>query len=605
MLIKNVYPRPQFVRDKWQNLNGTWRFAYDDANQGLKEKWYVSEEAFDKEIQVPFVYQSELSGINEKGIHDIVWYQKSFHLDKIEENEEVLLHFGAVDYQATVFVNDCLVGEHEGGETSFTFSITPYLKEGDQTVTVRVYDPTEDENILRGKQFWEKKPRDIWYTDSTGIWQTVWLEYVPKTRIQNVRFTSLFDDGKENIECRLWESDGSEILEYQIRFREELICEGSLKCYAKIMSWDVDLIQNHIFRTNFHDNGWAWTPETPNLFEVVLLLKNVEGKILDKVETYFGFRKVHQEKGMVYLNNKPYYQKLILDQGYWPGGLMTAPTDEDLKKDIELSKKMGFNGCRKHQKIEDPRFLYWADKLGYLVWGECASAPMFNAKAVERTVKEWAEAVERDYNHPSIIVWVPLNESWGIPAVHRDPMQKHFSQTMYHYLHSLDGTRLVVSNDGWDMTETDICAIHNYMHGQKEETDKYSHYKDTLATRRNLVEQPSASWDIYAEGFEHKGEPILLTEFGGIGFEMSGDNAWGYTSAANEKEFLEDYERIMKAVLSSEALYGYCYTQLCDVEQEMNGLLTYDRKPKCDLDKIRRINTMYHRNRVVAWEKNY
>ncbi|MED9967991.1 MAG: glycoside hydrolase family 2 TIM barrel-domain containing protein [Blautia sp.] len=600
MTAKNEYPRPQFVRPTWQNLNGCWQFAFDDENQGLNQKWYLSDEAFGREIQVPFVYQCELSGINEKEPHDIVWYRRIFTVENRKDRDNVILHFGAVDYQAKVFVNGYLAGEHEGGHTSFSFDITPFLKDGEQVITLRVYDPTEDESIPRGKQFWEKKPRGIWYTGSTGIWQTVWLECVSQTRIDNVKFTSLFEDGKENIKCKLQGLQGGESLEYQIRFRENVICEGSVKCFAEKMSWDVDLIQEHIFRTNFHDNGWTWTPEHPNLFDVSLCLKNLDGVILDKVETYFGFRKVHQEKGMVYLNNKPYYQKLVLDQGYWPQGLMTAPSDEDLKKDIELSKEMGFNGCRKHQKMEEARFLYWADKLGYLVWGECASTPMYSPKAAERTMKEWAEAVERDYNHPSIVVWVPLNESWGIPTVHRDSRQKHFSQTMYHYLHALDDTRLVISNDGWDMTETDICAIHNYMHGQKEEVDKYNCYKNTLSTRENLVTSPSTCWDIYAEGFSHRGEPIILTEFGGIGFEMAGEGAWGYTSASNEQEFLEDYERIMKAVMESKALYGYCYTQLSDVEQEMNGLLTYDRKPKCSLEKIRRINMMYHNDRINA-----
>lgn len=597
MTTRNAYPRPQFVRDTWQNLNGLWQFCFDDENKGLEEKWQLSDQPFEHQIQVPFVYQCKLSNINSKGNHQIVWYRRSFRLEDKREGR-IMLHFGAVDYYTMVFLNGDLVCEHEGGHTPFSVDITDSLNEDEQVLTVRVYDPLKDETIPRGKQCWEEKPKGIWYTGTTGIWQTVWIERVNHKYIRDVRFTSLFDAGKENIVCSTIGTCSEDELAYQICFKGEVICEGSLKCCSHVMNWDVDLLQGHIFRTNFHDNGWSWTPEKPNLFDVVLVLKDSNGQTLDKVDSYFGFRKVHQENGMVYLNNKPYYQRLVLDQGYWPDSLMTAPTDDDLKKDIELAKEMGFNGCRKHQKSEDPIFLYWADKLGFLVWGECASTVSYDAKAVKRLMTEWTEIIERDYNHPSIIVWVPLNESWGIPGIHRDSRQQHFSQTMYHFLHALDDTRLVISNDGWEMTETDICAIHNYAHGQKEESEKFALYKDQLSNRQKLVGSPSTCWDIYAQGFSHKGEPIILTEFGGIGFDLTREDAWGYTTIGSEEEFLEDYTRIMDAVFGSEDLFGYCYTQLTDVEQEMNGLLTDRRQPKCEIEKIRAINKQYHRSKV-------
>lgn len=598
MTTRNAYPRPQFVRDEWQNLNGFWQFCFDDKNLGLEEKWYLEEKKFNKQIQVPFVYQCELSGIKDDNNHEILWYKRTFEVDR-GYKDRILLHFGAVDYQAMVFVNGCLVCEHEGGHTPFSVDITDVLHKNakEQTLTVRVYDPLEDELIPRGKQIWEDKPKGIWYTGTTGIWQTVWLEKVERKHISGIKFTPLFDEGKESITCTTVGTDSGDSIVYQISFKGKMICEGEIKCYNNMIKWDVDIIQNHIFRTNFHDNGWAWTPESPSLFDVVLLLKDSDNQISDHVKSYFGFRKVHKENGMVYLNNKPYYQRLVLDQGYWPEGLMTAPTDEALKRDIELAKEMGFNGCRKHQKTEDPIFLYWADKLGFIVWGECASTVMYDAKAVKRLMTEWTEIVERDYNHPSIIVWVPLNESWGIPDIHRNSMQQHFSQTMYHFLHALDNTRLVISNDGWEMTETDICAIHNYMHGQKEEVKKFEYYRQMLASSQSLIDTPSTCWDIYAQGFEHKGEPVILTEFGGIGFELAGEGAWGYTSVENEDDFLADYARVMGTVFDSVGLCGYCYTQLTDVEQEMNGLLTYDRRPKCDLEKIRAINNGYHNSR--------
>lgn len=598
MTTRKAYPRPQFVREAWQNLNGSWQFCFDDNNEGLAEKWYLDEKEFRDQIEVPFVYQCKLSGIQEDKNHEVLWYKKSFEIET-NGKERVLLHFGAVDYHAMIFLNGGLVCEHEGGHTSFTVDITDFLDRNkkEQSLAVRVYDPLEDELIPRGKQIWEDQPKGIWYTGTTGIWQTVWVEKVNHKYISDLKFTSLFDEGKESIICITEDTDFGDAIAYQISFEGNTICEGEVKCHNHTIKWDVDLIQNHIFRTNFHDNGWAWTPESPSLFEVLLVLKDAEGHVFDRVESYFGFRKVHKENGMVYLNNKPYYQKLVLDQGYWREGLMTAPVDEAFKRDIELAKEMGFNGCRKHQKTEDPIFLYWADKLGFLVWGECASTVMYDPKAVKRLMTEWTEIIQRDYNHPSIIVWVPLNESWGIPNVHRNSMQQHFSQTMYHVLHALDDTRLVISNDGWEMTETDICAIHNYMHGQKEEVRKFAHYREMLANSKNLIDMPSTCWDIYAKGFAHTGEPVMLTEFGGIGFELSGEGAWGYTSVENEDDFLEDYTRIMDTIFDSVGLCGYCYTQLTDVEQEMNGLLTYDRRPKCDLKKIRAINERYHSSR--------
>lgn len=587
---KKEYPRPQFIRKDWRSLNGTWQFAFDDHNRGLEEKWYEEDWELPDNIEVPFVYQSELSGIGDKTSHDIVWYKREISLDKAGCQECVLLHFEAVDFQAQVFLNGQMIGEHSGGYTPFTFDITPYLKEGKQILALRVWDPSYDEEVPRGKQFWEDESAGIWYTRSSGIWQTVWLETVAEKRIGNVKFTPIFDEGRVRIQCDGIKTDKDDTLEYQISFQGSAIAEGTMRFIAESLTWDVDLIQNKIFRTNFHNDGYCWTPETPNLFDVTLKLTTGNGKCTDEVQSYFGFRKIHTENGKIYLNNKPYYQKLVLDQGYWPGGIMTAPDDDALKYDIEIAKEMGFNGCRKHQKMEEQRFLYWADKLGFLVWGECASAPVFSKKSVDYLMTGWREIIDRDYNHPCVIVWVPLNESWGVPMIHNNEMEQHFSQALYHYLHAVDHTRLVVSNDGWDTTVTDICAIHNYAHGQKDEVIKYQAYKEALSTRETLLSQPSTGWDIYARGFANRGEPIMLTEFGGIGYDVSGEKGWGYTSVDSEDTFIEDYDRIMNAVRASRGLCGYCYTQLADVEQEINGLLTYDRKPKCDVQKLFEIN---------------
>lgn len=591
--MRAEYPRPQLKRDNWLNLNGSWQFAFDDKDAGLKEGWFKGGTFFPKNIEVPFVYQSELSGINEKGLHSILWYQREIELTEKMEEKEIILHFGAVYYEAMIFVNGHQVGKHIGGHTPFKFNITPYLKKGKQTITVRVFDPQRDETIPRGKQSWLEEPKSIWYTNSSGIWQTVWIEAISTKHFSRVRFTPNLDQGAVKLNLDIANYTENLKVYYEISFKEQLVARGNIELVEEYMEQTIDLYQKHIFRTSFHDSGWNWTPETPNLFDVNLMLLDFEDNVQDQVSSYFGLRKVHQENGMVYLNNRPYYQKLVLDQGYWPEGLLTAPSDESFKEDIRLAKDMGFNGCRKHQKVEDPRFLYWADVLGFIVWGESAASPMYNELSVSRTTNEWLEIIERDYNHPSIITWVPLNESWGIPNIHNDRQQQHFSESMYHLIHALDKTRLVISNDGWEMTVTDICAIHNYSHGNHKETKKYAHYVDSLSNTEKLVNQAPASWDVYAKGFSYQGEPILLTEFGGIGYKVGEQNGWGYTNVYNEAEFLNDYKRIMDAIYNSHSLHGYCYTQLTDVEQEINGLLTYDRQPKVDLSAIKAINDQY------------
>ncbi len=589
---KTEYPRPQFVRKKWQNLNGEWLFAFDDQCVGMKEKWGSHPQYYDQKILVPFVYQCLESGINDQTPHDIVWYYREFDINK-QDGQRAIIHFGAVDYYADIFVNGHHVGRHSGGHTSFSFDITEYLtNEKHQQLSVRVEDPHKDESIPRGKQFWQEKPEGIWYTNSTGIWQTVWLEVVEDVYFSHLRFTPLFDEGKVVAELELNEFREGLTVDCCIAFKGGLVAKLSHSFVEKRVILTVDLLQNYIFRTNFHHEGWSWTPETPNLFDVEFVLKQKEN-IKDGVSSYFGLRKIHQENGRIYLNNKPYYQKLILDQGYWPTGLMTAPTDDALAKDIQVAKEMGFNGCRKHQKTEEPRFLYWADKLGYLVWGECAAPAVFTHDSSKRLMQEWTEIVDRDYNHPCIVTWVPINESWGVPKISFDCQQQHFSQSLYHYLHSLDTTRLVISNDGWAMTETDICAIHHYGHGEEKEEDKYQDFVTTLSTREDLLNRPSTPWPIFANGFVYQGQPILLTEFGGIGFDFSGQKGWGYTSLKNEVDFIKNYRRIINAVYRSKGLWGFCYTQLTDVEQEINGLLTYDRQPKCDLKEIKKINDSF------------
>lgn len=380
-------------------------------------------------------------------------------------------------------------------------------------------------------------------------------------------------------------------LQIRIKFKDQLIVDTKMNLLQTETQVQFNVMQNKIMNTIAHGAGWTWSPEHPNLFDVQFILSH-DNQVIDEVSSYFGMRKIHIENGKVMLNNRPYYQKLVLYQGYWPKSLMTAPTDEDFIKDIEMTKEMGFNGCRKHQKNEDPRFLYHADRLGFLVWGECAAPANYHRKAVRLTIDEWDEIIQRDYNHPSIIAWTPLNESWGVSEINYDSAQQHFAQSIYHFVKGQDTTRLVIANDGWEMIETDIIGIHNYTHGSANEKGKYQQYIKDLSTREHLLTATPANRNILLNNFVNFDQPIMLTEFGGIAYNPKAvsEDAWGYSNAGTPEEYVNDYRCTIQAIYQSEALVGFCYTQLTDVEQETNGLLTYDRQPKVDLSLIKAIN---------------
>jgi len=579
--IRNEYPRPQFVRKEWLSLNGEWDFAFDDENQGLQKKWYMSFPK-DRKIIVPFAYQTKMSGIDDPSFHDVIWYNRTFTVPETWEGKEIFLHFGAVDYRAWVYVNGEQVAFHEGGNTPFSANITHVLRKGENIVTVRVEDPSEDQTIPRGKQYWHEQSESIFYTRTTGIWQPVWLEPVHTTRIERIRWTPQIDRGDIELELETANvGHGKTELDVSISFRGKVLISDRITVLERYIKRSFNIRNRFTERSNIHGPGWYWSPEHPNLFDVELKLVS-NGEIVDYVESYFGMRKVSIEDGKFMLNNKPYYQRLVLDQGYFPGGLLTAPTDEDFKRDILLAKEMGFNGARKHQKVEDPRYLYWADKLGFLVWGEMANAAEYSEDAAARLTREWIEVVNRDYSHPSVVVWVPLNESWGISRVAHDVQQQHHSLAMYHLTKSLDPTRLVLSNEGWEHTISDICGIHNYLSAGEIEKAYQTVESSITTTPANRL--------IYAKGFSYQGEPIMITEYGGIAYKVDEQSGWGYSAVNSSEELIEEYRKVTQAILKSPVIQGFCYTQLTDVEQEINGLLTYDRKPKCDLNKIREIN---------------
>jgi beta-galactosidase/beta-glucuronidase len=589
---RSEYPRPQFRREGWINLNGEWHFAFDDADAGLAESWQnVTAESlrargssFGRTIVVPFCYQSELSGIGETAFHDVVWYARTFGHAPAGD-ERLLLHFGAVDYRATVWVNGIQVASHEGGHTPFSADVTDALS-NENVVVVRAEDPSQDVTIPRGKQYWKEESEGIFYTRTTGIWQTVWLEPVGRRRIGSVRLTPDLGAAALDVQVGVEAFGKGLTLRLTVAHEGERVLDDHIGLQSALVERRLPLVTRGEQPQSPYPGRWGkppyWSPEEPNLLDLRLELLDAEDRTLDVVDSYFGMRKIEIRNGRVFLNNRPLYQRLVLDQGYFPDGILTAPTDDDLRRDIELAKEMGFNGARKHQKIEDPRYLYWADRLGFLVWGEMANAYQYSPDYVRRISTEWQDAVRRDYNHPCIVAWVPMNESWGVPEVSTDPRQAEHLLAMYHLTRSLDGSRPVVSNDGWEHALTDLCAIHDYRNAA------------VLAERYQTVESSLAEPErrpVYAPGYGYRGEPILVTEFGGIAFATADSESWGYRTVSDAEGLLERYGALVFALLGSEVVQGFCYTQLTDVEQEINGLLTYDRRPKADLSCIREITT--------------
>lgn len=580
-LPRAEYPRPQFNRDAWVCLNGEWEFDFDDARAGTAEGWHKGEKSLSKRIQVPFSFESELSGIGDPAFHDVVWYRRKLEIPKAFQGKRVVLHFGAVDYEASVWVNGQLVATHEGGHTPFQADVTDALQaNGDNTLVVKAVDYGTDVFLPRGKQFWEEKSRAIWYTRTTGIWQSVWMEAVAPVHLSKVKYVPDIDNNEiqiRSIVSGLVQGVNNVSLSVKISFAGEVMSEDTYQVRAGEESRKIKL-------SGINDHGMdrLWWPERPNLYDVEYVL-SVDGAEVDRVTSYFGMRKISLENGKFNLNNRPYFSKLVLDQGYFPDGNLTPPSDEAIKQDVMLMKEMGFNGARKHQKVEDPRFLYWCDKLGLIVWGEMANAYDYSEEYARRITKEWQEAMDRDFNHPCIAVWVPLNESWGVPNIQVDVRQQQHALAMYHLTKSLDPTRLVVSNDGWEMVATDLYNIHDYEWRREVLEERYGSVEKAVSAM-------PANRRLSVAGYEYDGQPIIITEFGGIAYKKSEWEGWGYSGASNDEDFVERLRNVIQPLIFSGVVQGYCYTQLTDVEQEINGLLTYDRKPKVPLELIKAIN---------------
>jgi beta-galactosidase/beta-glucuronidase len=575
---RSEHPRPDLVRAQWQTLNGAWQFEFDDRVVGVDERWYAPDRELKRAIVVPYAFQSRLSGIADPTFHDVVWYRRTFEVPAAWKGQRVRLHFGAVDYEATVWVNGQMVGRHEGGHTPFAFDVTPLLTSARNVVTVRAWDPSTDRALPRGKQYWKEKSEAIWYTRTTGIWQPVWIEAVPPVHVERLRVTPDVDRSQVAVEAILNQAASAD---HQLRV--------TAKFEKDVDVVTVSLRDSRPAATLTLRDQRLWSPERPSLYDLVVELVDASGRTVDRVESYFGQRKVHVQNDRVWLNNRPYYLRFVLDHGYWPESLLTPPTDEAIQYDVKMTKAFGFNGARKHQKVEDPRWLYWCDKLGLLVWGEMANAyDVYHDRYVARFVTEWMEVVARDYNHPSVVGWVPINESWGASRALLDPTEQHHLRSLYYLTKSLDASRPVVDNDGWEHTDaTDLFTLHDYARTGPELTDKYQH----LTTDRSRI--PRNGREALVNGARYNGTPLLMTEFGGVAFKAAttaDDKAWGYQGIEPTVEALVvRIDGQVKALRANTAFGGYCYTQLTDVEQEINGLMTYDRKPKAAPEVFRKI----------------
>jgi beta-galactosidase/beta-glucuronidase len=579
-MYSHRYPRPQLERQSWKCLNGEWEFAIDAGAQWASPELVV----FDKTILVPFAPETKASGIEDTGLYNACWYRRTIATPDLLDDERLLLHFGAVDWLASVWVNGKLAVVHEGGYTPFKADITHLLtNSATQSIVLRAEDDPLDMAKPRGKQDWQKECHSIWYPRTTGIWQTVWMEKVGRHSIKSVHWSSDISQWAIGVSAEI---DGP-----AAGLASGLTLSVELSLKDKILASDTYLISCDLVdrQIRLDDPGldaardeYLWTPENPTLLSARLLLKNADGVILDSVSSYTAMRSVQVDNKHFLLNGRPYDLRLVLDQGYWPDTGMTACDDAALRNDVELAKLMKFNGVRKHQKIEDPRFLYWADYLGLLVWEEMPSAYKFSAKAAGRLTSTWQEVIERDKSHPCIVAWVPFNESWGLPDLPKSASQRDYLRSVYYLTKTLDPSRPVIGNDGWEMVATDIIAIHDYSDAANI-ARRFTIDKNALEL--TLAAERPGGRALLLDGLTHEGRAIMLTEFGGICFSER-EGAWGYKTASNVDEFAHKYDELLSTVRKLPLLSGFCYTQLTDTYQEANGLLYMDRKPKLPLDLI-------------------
>lgn len=562
------YPRPQFQRATWINLNGSWSYCFDSGKSGMDRKLFESK-GFKDRIIVPFCPESELSGIGHKDFIEALWYHRKITIPNNWAGRNVLIHFGGVDYECELFIDGKQVGMHFGGTVSFEFDITRHVAPGKtHDLVLRVADNLRTDKQPLGKQCTSYKSRGCYYTRTTGIWQTVWLEPVDKRGLKDVYIVPDLDGGRFIITPRFRSLERGQIFRAHVKDGGKIVARG-----------EIPALNGSPLALNVK-NPKTWSPEKPHLYDIELEVVSASGKVVDSVHSYAGMRKIHVEGNKIFLNNQEYYLRLVLDQGFYPDGIWTAPSDAALKRDIELSIKAGFNGARLHQKVFEERFHYWADRMGYLTWGESSSwgNDPNDLSSARLFLSEWQEIIVRDRNHPSIIAWTPLNETGTIsnPKQHR-----RFTRDLYAICKDVDPTRPVNDSSGWIHAKTDLWTVHHYEQVPAKLKEVLTPDPEKGVWRNRADYEP-----------DYEGQPYLIDEFGGIKWipetrRAYADNSWGYGDAPKTiEEFYARLEGLVDAILSQGHICGYCYTQLTDVEQEQNGIYNYDRSTKFDMKRI-------------------
>ncbi|WP_394788143.1 glycoside hydrolase family 2 protein [Rhodoferax sp.] len=578
------YPRPQLRRAQWQSLDGAWQFAYDDAAQWTQP----GDVDFDRQIQVPYAPESQASGIAITDFHPRLWYARRVELGQTPRaGQRVVLHFGAVDYSATVWVNGQQVGRHQGGHAPFQLDVTAAIDGGVFQLALLAEDDPADMHKPRGKQDWLAEPHAIWYPRTTGIWRSVWLEVLNASHVSSLRWTADLNAWQIQLTASVAQPQPGQRLQVHLAIDGKTLSRDDCEVLGGQVARSILLPDPGIDSAR---DPLSWTPEHPQLIDATLVLVDAQGQVLDTVQSYTAMRDVAVDGNRFMLNARPYTLRMVLDQGYWPKSLMTA-TSAELKHDVEMIKRLGFNGARKHQKSEDPRWLYWCDVLGLCVWAEMPSAYGFSDATVDRVADEWKALVQRDLSHPCVVAWVPINESWGVPELPRAPRQVDFVQALYHLTRALDGTRPVIGNDGWEMPCGDIVAIHDYTNQPAEFVERYG---SAEAVAHSLAHERPCRRKMVIADYDTRNRPVMLTEFGGIALvphnhEHDQRKAWGYTLASDSADLLDKYRSFIGYVHQCSPLSGFCYTQLTDTFLEQNGLLTEDRQPKADLAELAKI----------------